>query len=446
MSAEAFHRFQFAFTITYHYLFPQLSMGLALLIVLFKTRFLFFHDREAGVAAEFWTRIFGINFAFGVVTGIPMEFQFGTNWSRFSEAAGGVIGSTLAMEGVFAFFLESAFLGLLLYGGKRLSPAWHWVSALAVCLGAWISGYFITATNSWMQHPVGFSQGPAGIALTDLGAVLLNPRQLWAYPHVMLGACLTGAVVMAAVGAYYLLLERHVDQARRYVGLGVSAGLLAGLGLAFPTGDGLARSVAGQQPAAFAGMEAQFHSQDGAGLAIIGQPDVDKQRLDNPVEVPHLLSFLTYKAWNAPVQGLDQVPADQWPTNIPLLYYAYHIMVGLGTILIALLGLAALALWMGRLWKARWLLWLLLLALPLPYMANSFGWMTAELGRQPWVIWGLLRTADATSPNVGAGSVLFTLLGFMGLYALLSVLFLALMGRQLAQGPDASGLGRKKEA
>ncbi|HXC64072.1 MAG TPA: cytochrome ubiquinol oxidase subunit I, partial [bacterium] len=248
------------------------------------------------------------------------------------------------------------------------------------------------------------------------------------------------------VGAYYLLLDRHVDQARRYVGLGVVVGLLAGLGLAFPTGDGLARSVATQQPAAFAGMEAQFHTQDGASLAIIGQPDVDKQRLDNPIEVPHLLSFLTYKAWNAPVQGLDQVPADQWPTNIPLLYYAYHIMVGLGTILIALLGLAALALWTGRLWKARWLLWLLLLSLPMPYLANSFGWMTAELGRQPWVIWGLLRTADATSPNVGAGSVLFTLLGFMGLYALLSVLFLALMGRQLAQGPDASGVGRKKGA
>jgi cytochrome bd ubiquinol oxidase subunit I len=441
MSPETLHRFQFAFTITYHYLFPQLSMGLALLLVVLKTRERFWGDRAAGEAAEFWTGIFGVNFVFGVATGIPMEFQFGTNWSRFSEAAGGVVGSTLAQEGVFAFILESAFLGLLVYGRKRIGPTAHWFSAVAVCAGAWISGYFITCTNAWMQHPVGTSAGPGGIVLNSLGAVLTNPWELWSYPHVMLGACLTGATVVAAVGAYYLLEGRHETQARLYVRLGVGAGLLAALGLAFPTGDGMARTLAADQPAAFAAMEALFHTQSGAPLAIIGQPDVAKQGLDNPIELPHVLSFLTYKSWQAPVKGLDQIPADQWPPDIPLLYYAYHIMVGLGTGLIALMGLAALALWAGRLWTSRWLLWLLVLAAPFPYIANTFGWMTSETGRQPWIIYGLMRTDQAYSPQVGAGSVLFTLLGFMGLYALLSLLFLVLMGRSLKQGPGAHGHG-----
>ncbi|MGH7441986.1 MAG: cytochrome ubiquinol oxidase subunit I, partial [bacterium] len=372
MSPETLHRFQFAFTITYHYLFPQLSMGLALLLVVFRTRHCFFGDAEAGRAADFWTRIFGLNFVFGVVTGIPMEFQFGTDWSRFSAAAGGVIGSTLSQEGVFAFFLESTFLGLLLYGGK-LKPALRWFSAVAVCAGAWLSGYFITATNSWMQHPVGATLGPNGIVLKSLGAVLVNPWQLWAYPHVMLGACLTGATVMASVGAYYLLAGKHVAQARRYVSLGTVAGLLAALALAFPTGDGLARTVSEDQPAAFAGMEALFHTQNSAPLALIGQPDVLHQRLDNPIEVPGMLSFLTYKSWQAPVKGLDQIQPQDWPPDIPLLYYAYHIMVGLGTLLLGLMALSVLALAKDRLWRARWLQWLILLALPFPYIANTVG-------------------------------------------------------------------------
>ena len=440
MSPETLHRFQFGFTVTFHYLFPQLSMGLALLLVFFKTREFLFNDRAAATAMDFWVRIFGINFVFGVVTGIPMEFQFGTNWSRFSELSGGVIGSTLAQEGVFAFFLESTFLGLLLYG-RRLGPKLHALSTLAVFAGAWLSGYFITCTNSWMQHPVGATLGPGGFVLNDLGAVLVNPWQLWAYPHVMLGACLTGATVMASVGAYYLLAGRHEAQARLYTRLGVGVALAAAVALAFPTGDGLARTVAADQPAAFAGMEALFHSASPAPLAIIGQPDVERRTLDNPIEVPGVLSFLTYRSWHAQVQGLDTVPQADWPPNVPLLYYAYHIMVGLGTLLLALMAAAALALVGGRLWRMRWLQWLLLLALPLPYIANTFGWMTAETGRQPWLVLGLMRTAAGDSSRVGAGTVMFTLLGFMGLYALLSMLFLALMGRELAHGPaDAPGL------
>jgi cytochrome d ubiquinol oxidase subunit I len=437
MSPESFHRFQFAFTITYHYLFPQLSMGLSLLLVILKTRELFFGDAQAGEAVAFWTPLFGINFAFGVVTGVPMEFQFGTNWSRFAQAAGGVIGSTLAMEGVFAFFLESACLGVLLYGRKRVSPFGHWLSSLGVCAGAWISGYFITATNSFMQHPVGYAQGAQGLVLQSLPAVLLNPWQCWAYPHVMLAATLTGCGVLGAVGAYYLLARRHEAQARLYLKLAATVGLCAAAALAVPTGDRMAHNVLEGQPGTFAGMEAQFKTEPGAPVALIGQPDVQRQRLDNPILVPHLLSVLTYQKWDAEVKGLDQLPQDQWPPNLPLLYYAYHIMAGLGTLLILLFALGAWGAWSGWLWRARWLQWAFMLALPLPYIANTFGWLTAETGRQPWIIWGVLHTADATSPQVSSGNVLFTLLGFMGLYALLSVLFLTLVTRELQRGPQA---------
>ena len=435
MSPETFHRFQFAFTITYHYLFPQLSMGLALLLVILKTRELFFNDDQAAIAVRFWTPLFGINFAFGVVTGIPMEFQFGTNWSRFSEFSGGVIGHTLAMEGVFAFFLESACLGVLLYGRKYAGPTVHWLSALGVCAGAWLSGYFITATNSFMQHPVGYEMSAGHLALSSLGDVLLNPWQVWAYPHVMLGATMTGCGVLAAVGAYYLLARKHEVQARLYLKLAATVGVVAAIGLAIPTGDRMANNMLLHQPAAFAGMEALFRTEKGAPIALIGQPDVEKQRLDNPIEVPHLLSLLTYQSWNAEIKGLDQWPREQWPTSIPLLYYGYHIMAGLGTLLILGFALAAWGAWAGWLWRARALLWALMLALPLPYLANTFGWVTAESGRQPWIIYGLLHTSEGTSLQVSSGNVLFTLLGFMGLYALLSVLFFSLVARELAHGP-----------
>ena len=438
VSAATFDRFQFAFTITFHYLFPQLTMGLALLIVLFKGLALK-GSRAADLAASFWGKIFGINFAFGVVTGIPMEFQFGTNWARFAQAAGGVIGQTLAMEGVFAFFLESAFLGLFLYGARRLGPRLHFLTALAVFLGSWVSGYFIVCTDAWMQNPVGYHLAADGsIVLDGFGRLLANPWQFWAWGHTMLGAVVTACLVVGSVGSFYLLSGRDRDQGRLFVKVAVSVGLPACLLVAFPFGDGQARLVAQKQPAAFAGMEALFHSEAGAPLVLMGQPDMDKQRLDNPVHLPRALSFLTYRSWNAPVKGLDSIPQDQWPTDVPLLYYAYHIMVGLGTFFIALMALAALGWWMGWLWKARWLWWAMMLALPLPYVANTAGWVTAETGRQPWVIYGLMRTAQGWSANVSSGNVLFTLLGFLGLYALLSVLFLFLMSREIMRGPEGT--------
>lgn len=441
-SALTAARLQFAFTITYHYLFPQLTMGLALLILLLKTRALRTRDPHYDRAARFWTRIFAINFTMGVVTGIPMEFQFGTNWARFAASAGGVIGQTLAMEGVFSFFLESSFLGLLLFGEKRLGPRGHWAAAFLVWLGSWLSGYLIVATNAFMQHPVGHTVGPGGVLrLESLTAVLLNPWLGWQYPHVMLGAVMTAAGVMASVGAFYLITGRHAPYGRTFVRWGVVAGLAASLLLLFPTGDRQGKMVARHQPVTLAAMEGLFRTEKGAPMILIGQPDMERLRLDNPIRVPRALSVFTYSHWEAEVKGLDAFPRDLWPQNIPLLYYAYHVMVGLGTIFIAVMAFAAWRLWRGRLERSPGILWALLLLLPFPYIANTAGWMTAELGRQPWVIHGLLRTAVGHSPTVSAGNVLFTLIGFMGMYAVLSLLFLFLVTREIERGPEPAGRG-----
>jgi cytochrome d ubiquinol oxidase subunit I len=435
------HRLQFAFTIVYHYLFPQLTMGLALIIVLLKARALRPGGESFATAARFWVRIFGLNFVVGVVTGIPMEFQFGTNWGGFSKYAGGVIGQTLAMEGMFAFFLESSFLGLFLFGEKRLSPRAHLASAFAVFAGAWLSGYFIVATDAWMQHPVGYSIRPDGaVQLESLSALLLNRWAFWQYLHTMGGALVTGAFATAGLGAYYVLRGRASDDERASVGLlkaGVVVAALASLWQLFPTGDRQGQLVATHQPAALAAMEGLFATQPGAPLVLVGQPNTDERRIDNTLEVPSALSALTHRRWNASVTGLDEFPPDARPDNVGLLYYSYHLMVGLGTLFIALQAYALLALLRGRLERSRPLLWALVLAVPLPYIANTAGWMTAEVGRQPWLVYGLMRTAVGTSQRVSAGNGLFSLLGFMGLYALLSIAFVLLMTKVIARGTSS---------
>jgi cytochrome d ubiquinol oxidase subunit I len=437
-SALAVHRLHFAFTITFHYLFPQLTMGLALLIVILKTIALRNGNEHYARAARFWGRIFAINFAFGVVTGIPMEFQFGTNWARFSRSAGGVIGQTLAMEGVFSFFLESSFLGMFIFGEKRLRPKAHWVAAFLVFLGSWMSGYLIVATDAWMQHPTAYELSPNGqIVLSSFWGLLLNPWVGWQYLHTMIAAVVTASFVMASIGGYYLLMDKHAEYGVTFIRTGVIAGLAATMLLLFPTGDGQGKNVATYQPATLAAMEGLFETVNGAPLALIGQPDTEKMTLDNPLQIPGALSFLTYRRWGAEVRGLREIPRDQWPDNVPLLYFSYHIMVGLGTALLAIMAVSAWLLRGGLLFRFKPMLWVLMLALPFPYIATTAGWMTAELGRQPWLIYGLMRTEQGTSPYVSAGNGLFTLLGFMGLYSVLSVLFLFLVTREIEHGPSA---------
>jgi cytochrome bd ubiquinol oxidase subunit I len=435
--ALAVHRIHFAFTVTFHYIFPQLTMGLALLIVILKTIALRTADEQWNRAARFWARIFGISFALGVVTGIPMEFQFGTNWSEFSRSAGGVIGQTLAMEGVFSFFLESSFLGVFLFGEKRLSPRAHWVSAFLLFLGSWLSGYLIVATDAWMQHPVGFARGAAGsFELASFWGLLLNPWALWQYAHTMMGATQTGCFTMAAVGAYYLLEKKHRSYGELFLKTAVITGAIASILQLAPTGDAQGGMVARYQEPTLAGMEGLFESSDGAPLAILGQPDVRNHRLDNPLIIPRMLSFLTYRSWAARVKGLDSFPTSEWPDNVELLYFSYHVMVGLGTIFIAILVISAFLLYRGALFRARPMLWVLMLALPFPFIANTAGWVTAEVGRQPWLIYGLMRTSQGFSPLVSAGSVWFTLLGFLGMYSILAILFLFLVYREIDHGPE----------
>ena len=432
-------RFQFAFTVMFHYLFPQLTMGLALLIVIMKGLALWKKDERYNNGARFWAKIFAVNFAVGVVSGIPMEFQFGTNWAQFSTFAGGVIGQTLAMEGVFAFFLESSFLGLFLFGEKKLGQIGHFVAAFMVFLGAWISGYLIIATNAWMQHPVAYEVAADGsVHLSSFWGLLFNPWVGWQYTHNMLGSVIAAAFVMSAVGAYYLLANRDVEYGKIFVRVGVIAGLIAAVLVAFPTGDGQGKNVAKHQPVTLAAMEGLFETKGGAELILIGQPDMDKLKIDNSLHIPRLLSFLTYYRWMAEVKGLDAFPRENWPDNIPLLYYSYHLMVGLGTIFIAIMAVAGFLLWKRKLYSVRWMLWILMLSFPLPYIANTTGWMTAELGRQPWLVYGLMRTTEGISVTVSAGNSLFTLIGFMGMYLMIGLLFLFLVMREVFHGPTQS--------
>ena len=436
MTSELIHRLHFAFTVTFHYLFPQLTMGLALLIVAVKSIALKTGSPDWDRAARFWGRIFRVNFIFGVVTGIPMEFQFGTNWARFSRLSGGVIGQPLAMEGVFSFFLESAFLGLFLYGEKRLSKRLHFFSAVMVWLGSWISGFFIIVTDAWMQHPVAYERAADGhFEVVSFWQLLLNPWGLLQYMHNMTASVVTASFVVAAVGAFYQLENRKGPYGRIFLKTGVIAGVISSIAIIFPTGDLHGKYVARHQPAAIAAMEGLFKTETGAGIVLMGQPDEEAGKIDNPIVVNDVLSYLLYGTTKAEVKGLDQFPRDQWPTALPLLYYAYHIMAGLGTWFVLLMLVAAFLLWRGKLDRARWVQWALLLSFPLPYIATTAGWLTAEIGRQPWLIYGLMRTSEGYSNTVSAGNGLFTLLGFMGLYALLGLLFTVLVYREISLGP-----------
>ncbi|MBK9795271.1 MAG: cytochrome ubiquinol oxidase subunit I [Holophagaceae bacterium] len=432
------HRLQFGFTATYHYLFPQLTMGLALIIVVLKAMGLKTGEPRYNDAARFWIRIFGINFAVGVVTGIPLEFQFGTNWGNFSRLTGGVIGQTLGMEGMFAFFLESSFLGMLIWGEKKLSPRGHFGAAVALWAGSWLSGYFIVATNAFMQHPVGHVVAADGtIQLASFWAFLLNPWALVQYAHTMIASVVTGSFVVAAMGAFWALKGIHAEQARLNLRVGTVMGFIFSILVAFPTGDLQGKLVAKHQPIALAAMEGRFESGPNASLTLIGQPNVAQRKIENPIRVPSVLSFIAYGTFSSNVKGLLEFPEDQWPQNIELLYYSFHIMAGLGTLMIALMGLAVLLLWRGRLEQSRPLLWALMLAFPFPYIATTAGWAVAEFGRQPWLVYGILRTAQGASPTVNAGETAFTTLGFAGIFVVLSVLWLFLIGREIAHGPVA---------
>ncbi len=432
-----YDRLQFAFTITFHYIFPQLTMGLSLLIVYFKWKFLRTKIDKYNNAAKFFMKIFAVNFTMGVVTGIPMEFQFGTNWAKFSELTGDIIGQTLAMEGMFSFFLESSFLVLFIFGEKLMGQKLHFLTGLLVFLGSWASGYFILATNAWMQHPVGYEILDNGkYVLTNFSALFSNPWLLPAFLHNQVASLVTSSFVVASIGAFYILREKNLEYGKLFLKTGVIFGFVSSMLLAFPTGDWNAKNVAKYQPASFAAMEGIFETEEaGAEIILIGQPNMLDKKIDNKIAVPNILSFLTYQDWSTQIPGMDQFDEEELPGNIPALYYSYHIMVGLGTIFIGIMGLAVFFLYRKKIYGIKPLLWSIMFLFPFPYIANITGWYVAELGRQPYLVYGLLRTSEGISPTVSSGNTLFTLLGFVSLYMLLGILFLVLVGKTIHQGP-----------
>ncbi len=438
MDAALADRLQFAFTVMFHYLFPVGTMGLAPFVAWYAYRAMRSGDPELENAARFWLKIFAINFAAGVVTGIPMEFQFGTNWATFSARSGAVIGQPLAMEGIFAFFLESVFLGVLLYGRGLVAPGFYVLSAVCVWAGSWLSAYFIVATDAWMQAPAGYKILADGtIELVSIWPVLTSQFAIWQFAHVLCGAMVAGGFIVAGIGAYYLMSDREPVLSREFVRAGTVVAFAFSVLLIFPTGDRNSDDVTRYQPVKLAAMEGLFESRTGAPMAIIGMPDVRARRLIDPVYVPDVLSFLAYGSTSSEVKGLTAYAEALWPP-VALTYYAYHMMVGLGTIFLAVTALATLALLFGRLFAARWLLWPILLLMPFPYVANEAGWVVSEVGRQPWIIYGIMKTSEGTSATVSQGETIFTLIGFLGMYFMLGLLFVYLVLREIASGPSHS--------
>ncbi len=423
----------------FHYLFPPLTIGLGGLIVSLEALFLKTKDTQYETAAKFWTKIFAVNFAMGVATGIVMEFQFGTNWASYSRFVGDVFGSALAAEGIFAFFLESGFLAVLVFGWDKVSPRTHFFAACMVALGAVFSSIWIIVANSWQQTPAGFhivgDGASARAEIISFWAVVFNPSTVDRLLHVLIGSYLLAAFFVMSISAWYLLHGRHLDFARKSFTAALVLGTFMSVA-ALVQGDIQARTVAHTQPAKLAAMEAHFETGTGpTPLYAIGAPDESARRVNHGLPIPGLLSLLVHGNTRQPVTGLDQFPRQDWPP-VALTFHAFHIMVGLGFFFIAMTLLASFLRWRGTLFSKRWLLWGFVLSIPLPYAANQFGWVTAEVGRQPWIVYGLLRTSEGLSHAVGSTQTFGSILMFVLIYALLFAVWLYVLNDKIHHGPE----------
>jgi cytochrome d ubiquinol oxidase subunit I len=431
-------RVQFAMTIMFHYLFPPLSIGLGVLLVVFGYLHRRTGDPDYRSLGRFWTQIFAVNFTIGVATGIVMEFQFGSNWARFSRFAGDVFGSALAAEGIFAFFLESGFLAILIFGWDRVSSRLHFFATCMVALGATFSAIWIVVANSWMNTPAGhhivMHEGAPRAEVVDFWAMVFNPSSVHRIIHALLGAYILGAFAVMSVSAWHILHGRNEQASRKAfrVALVLAAITLVAM---FVSGDFQARKVASTQPAKLAAYEGLFQTeQGGTRMVLIGWPNEREKRLDYSIAVPKLLSFLVSGDPDKSVPGLDQVPEkDRPPVTIPFL--TYHMMVYCWGMMIGIVSLAVLQWCRGRLFARRGLLWLLVVAVVLPYLANQSGWVATEVARQPWVIQGILRTSEANSSTLPAKQVLSVIILFTLVYALLFVVWLRLLNRIIQHGP-----------
>jgi len=438
MDVEILSRIQFAFTIAFHYIYPPLSIGIAIILVIMEGMYLKTKDKFYENMTKFWVKVFALTFAVGVATGIVMEFEFGTNWATYSRFVGDVFGSALAAEGIFAFFLESGFLAVLVFGWDKVGPKMHFFSTLMVSLGSMFSAVWIVVANSWQQTPAGFKIVGEGInaraEITDFWAMVFNPSSVDRLSHVISGCWLAGAFLIISVSAYYILKDRHIRFAKSSIKIALVVVMIASLFQLF-TGHRSAVGVSKNQPAKLAAMEAVFDDQTNAPLYLFGWVDSDNQKVNFGIAVPGMLSYLIGFDTNTKVTGLNSFKEeDRPPVNI--VFQAYHLMVAIGFALIAMSLLGVFFWWRGTLFKQKWLMWVFVFSVLLPQIANQIGWITAEVGRQPWIVYGLLRTSEGLSKAVEAGQVWFSLILFTIIYAGLFILFIYLLNEKIQHGPE----------
>jgi cytochrome d ubiquinol oxidase subunit I len=439
MSTEILSRIQFAFTIAFHYIYPPLSIGLGVVLVIMEGLFLRTGKPIYEQMTRFWIKIFSLIFGIGVATGIVMEFEFGTNWAVYSRYVGDVFGSALAAEGIFAFALESGFLGILLFGWNRVSPRVHFFSTIMVALGSMFSAIWIVVANSWQQTPAGFKIEGEGMkaraVITDFWEMVFNPSSMDRLSHVIIGSFLAGSFLVLSVNAYYILRKRHLEIARAGFKIALTVATLASL-LQLFTGHRSADGVAHNQPAKLAAFEGHYDSLAVADMFLVGWADAKNQKVTG-LKIPGGLTFLLHQDFTTPVKGLNAFPKENRPSDraVNFVFQTYHLMVAIGMTLIGLTLLASFLWWQGKLFQQKWLLQIFAWSVLLPQIGNQVGWYSAEVGRQPWVVYGLLRTSDALSQSLRAEQVWFSLIMFTFVYALLFVLFLYLLNKKIKHGP-----------
>ena len=438
MDVEFLARLQFAFTIAFHYIYPPLSIGLGMMLIFLEAMFLRTGDKAYEHLTRFWIKIFALIFGIGVATGIVMEFEFGTNWATYSRYVGDIFGSALAAEGIFAFALESGFLGILLFGWNRVSPRVHFISTIMVALGSMFSAIWIVVANSWMQTPAGYrieGEGThARAVVTDFWAMVFNPSSVDRLLHVILGAFLAGSFLVLSVHAWYLVKGRFVEMSKKAFRIALIFATVAALTQLF-SGHRSAKLVAEYQPAKLAAFEGHYDILDVADMYLFGFVN-EKAQTVHGVSIPKMLTFLIHEDLTTPVPGLRSVVETDRPARVNFVFQIYHLMISIGMILIGMTLLASFLMWRKKLFDQKWLLWLFVPAVLLPQIANQVGWFSAEVGRQPWVVYGMLRTSEGLSKSVTEEHLWFSLLLFSWVYVLLFILFIYLLNKKIVHGPE----------
>ena len=438
MDAEILARIQFAFTVAFHYIYPPLSIGLGVILVMMEGMYMKTKNPLYEQMTKFWVKVFALTFAIGVATGIVMEFEFGTNWATYSRYVGDVFGSALAAEGIFAFFLESGFLAVLVFGWDKVKPRTHFISTIMVSLGSMFSAVWIVVANSWQQTPAGYHIVGEGLnvraEITDFWEMVFNPSSVDRLLHVLSGAWLAGAFLVISVSAFYLLKNKHHDFAKSSFRIALLLAVFASLFQLF-TGHQSAIGVSENQPAKLAAMEAHFDSSSVGALHLFGWVDENNQKVNLGIGVPGMLSYLIYGDTQKPVKGLNAFPPDERPP-VNIVFQAYHLMVAIGVFLILITVLGIFLWWRGKLFNHKWLLWIFVFSVLGPQIANQVGWITAEVGRQPWIVYGLLKTSDALSKAVTSEQIMFSLILFTVIYLFLFILFIYLLNEKIQHGPD----------